>query len=104
MTVIGLVHCNLCHVKSFSLQGIQYGYSLGSFGCQCGLIVNLQSLHESSRLKAVAMALIAAVPATGSIVCIEGDVATVVKGIFGLPLHKVGSTHGCAASESSDLI
>jgi hypothetical protein len=67
MTVMGLIRCNLYPLTSFNLQGIQYGYSLGSLGLNWGLIVNLHSLHESSRLSAVKVTLIATIPATESI-------------------------------------
>jgi hypothetical protein len=43
-------------------QGIQYGSSLGSLGCSRGRIVNLHSLHDSNRLKAVNRALTTALP------------------------------------------
>lgn len=48
-------------------QGIRYGSSLGSSGYNRGRTVNLQTLHESSKLNAVKAILADVVPATDSI-------------------------------------
>ena len=67
MTVIELANCNLFPISSVYLQGIQYGSSLGSLGCNRGRMVNLHNLHETSRLRVVKMTLMAVVTAPDSI-------------------------------------
>jgi hypothetical protein len=66
-TVNKLVHRNAFPEIGCYAQGIQYGSSLGSLGCNRGRIVNLHSLHDSSTLRAVKTALMAVVLATESI-------------------------------------
>jgi hypothetical protein len=67
MTVIKLVYFSVFLKSDFYIQGIQYGSSLGSSGCNRGRTVNLHTLHESSTLRAVKMTLKVVVPATKSI-------------------------------------
>lgn len=93
MTMTELVHCDLFPISSIYSQGIQYGSSLGSSGCNRGLIVNLHSLHESSRLRAVKVALMAAVPAAESILGGKAEGLTLTESILeytGRPVRLKG--------------